>query len=135
MNPELNGLTMNDRQEQGLATRRKVLGDEYVDGVLSRVTEYNAPLQDLVNEYCWGGPWLRPGLDLKTRSVLNIAMMTTLNRPHELAIHTRGALRNGVTAEEIREVLIQAAVYAGVPAAIDAFRVTGEIIEQYNSEQ
>jgi 4-carboxymuconolactone decarboxylase len=126
---------MNDRQEQGLAIRRQVLGDEYVDGVLSRVTEYNAPFQDLLNEYCWGGPWLRPGLDLKVRSILNIGMMVALNRRQELAIHTRGALRNGVTVEEIREVLIQAAVYVGVPAAVDAFRVTGEVIEQYNSEQ
>jgi len=126
---------MNDKQEQGLAQRRQVLGNEYVDGVLRKVTDYNAPLQDVLNEYCWGGPWVRPGLDLKTRSLLNLAMMTAMNRSHELAIHTRGALRNGATAEEVREVLLQAAIYVGVPAAVDAFRVTAEVIDTYNSEQ
>jgi 4-carboxymuconolactone decarboxylase len=126
---------MNEQQERGLAIRRQVLGDAYVDGVLSKVTDYNAPLQDLLNEYCWGGPWLRDGLDLKTRSLINLAMMTAMNRPHELAVHTRGALRNGVTTDEIREVLLQAAIYCGVPAALDSFRVTAEVIDQYNSEQ
>jgi 4-carboxymuconolactone decarboxylase len=125
---------MNERQEEGLAIRRQVLGDAYVDGVLSKVTDYNAPLQDLLNEYCWGGPWLRDGLELKTRSLLNIAMMTAMNRPRELAIHTRGALRNGATTDEIREVLLQAAIYVGVPAALDAFRVTGEVIEEFAAE-
>jgi 4-carboxymuconolactone decarboxylase len=110
------------RLARGDELRRAVLGDEYVEQSRARATEFTAPLQELVTEYCWGGVWSRPGLELKTRSLLNLAMLTALNRPHELRLHVRGAVNNGCTREEIRETLLQAAVYCGLPAALDAFR-------------
>lgn len=115
-------MTDEARLAQGDELRRAVLGDEYVEQSRERATEFTAPLQELVTEYCWGAVWGRPGLDLKTRSLLNLAMLTALNRPHELRLHVRGALNNGCTREEIRETLLQAAVYCGIPAALDAFR-------------
>ena len=105
------------RFEDGLAVRRAVLGDAYVDQALAEADELSRPLQELVTEYCWGAVWTRPGLARKTRSLINVAMLTALNRPHEVRLHLRGALQNGCTKEEITEVLLQAAIYCGVPAA------------------
>ena len=109
--------------DKGMQIRRAVMGDTYVDAALKGVDAFNQPLQDLVTEYGWGAVWGREGLTRQTRSMLNIAMLSVMNRPHELRGHLRGALHNGVTPDEIREVLLQVAVYAGFPAAIDSFRV------------
>lgn len=114
----------------GEKTRRAVLGDRHVDASLAAATEFTRPLQELVTEYGWGAVWSRPGLPRKIRSMLNLAMLTALNRPHELKTHVRGALTNGVTEEEIREVLLQTAVYCGMPAAIDSFRVAREALDE-----
>lgn len=103
--------------------RKAVLGAAHVERSLNNVTEFSRPIQELVTEYCWGAVWTREGIDRKTRSLLNLAMLTTLNRSHELAVHVRGAVTNGCSDEEIQEVLIQAAVYVGVPAALESFRV------------
>jgi 4-carboxymuconolactone decarboxylase len=116
--------------DQGLATRREVLGAEYVDAAIQSADDFNRPMQELVTQYCWGDVWNRPGLDRRTRSLLNLAMLTALNRPHELKLHVRGALRNGVTRDEIREVFLQAAIYCGVPAAIDSFRSAREVFKE-----
>jgi 4-carboxymuconolactone decarboxylase len=121
MNPDL--------FQQGLQTRREVLGAEYVDAAIANADDFNRPLQELVTEYCWGDVWNRPGLDRRTRSMLNLAMLTALNRPHELKLHVKGALNNGVTKEEIREVLMQTAIYCGVPAAVDSFRNAREVFK------
>lgn len=122
MNPDL--------FDQGLDTRRAVLGAEYVDAAIAGADDFNRPLQELVTEYCWGEVWNRPGLDRRTRSMLNLAMLTALNRPHELKLHVKGALNNGVTKEEIREVLMQTAIYCGVPAAVDSFRNAREVFKE-----
>jgi 4-carboxymuconolactone decarboxylase len=122
------------RYEQGLATRREVLGSDYVDRALESVTEFTEPIQALVTEYCWGAVWTREGLDRKTRSILNLGMLTAMNRQHELAAHVRGALRNGVTPVEIREVLLQSAVYCGLPAALDAFRTAAAVIDELGTD-
>lgn len=116
--------------EAGLAVRKAVLGAEFVENAINSADDFNRPLQELVTEYCWGACWTREGLSRKTRSMLNLAMLTALNRPHELKIHVKGALRNGVTKEEIREVLLQTAIYCGVPAAVDAFRTAREAINE-----
>jgi len=126
---------MDDRTyEQGMKIRRAVVGDEYVDGALAAAGELGAPLQDLVTEYCWGAVWGRPGLERKTRSLINIAMISALNRPNELRAHVRGALRNGVTPEEISEVFLQVAAYCGFPAALDGFK-TAQAVLDAESEQ
>jgi 4-carboxymuconolactone decarboxylase len=119
-----------DVYEKGLAIRREVLGAEYVDNAIKSADAFNRPLQELVTEYCWGAVWGRPGLPRKTRSLLNLAMLTALNRPHELKLHVKGALKNGVTREEISEVLLQAAIYCGVPAAVDAFRTARDALKE-----
>ena len=119
-----------DVYEKGLAIRRDVLGAEYVDNAIKNADAFNKPLQELVTEYCWGAVWGRPGLPKKTRSMLNLAMLTALNRPHELKLHVRGALKNGVSRDEIAEVLLQAAIYCGVPAAVDAFRTAREALKE-----
>lgn len=116
--------------DRGLQTRREVLGADYVDAAIRNADDFNRPMQELVTQYCWGEIWNRPGLDRRTRSLLNLAMLTALNRPHELKLHVRGALNNGVTKDEIREVLLQAAIYCGVPAAIDGFRVAREVFKE-----
>jgi 4-carboxymuconolactone decarboxylase len=116
--------------EKGLAIRREVLGADYVDNAIRTADDFNRPLQDLVTEYCWGAVWGRPGLPKKTRSMLNLAMLTALNRPHELKLHIKGALKNGVTREEIMEVLLQTGIYCGVPAAVDAFRTARETFKE-----
>lgn len=118
----------NSRLRDGLAIRRAVLGDEYVDAALASVDEFNRDHQALVTEYCWGAIWGRPGLARKTRSLVNIALLTALGRNRELESHVRGALRNGCTSAEISEVLLQATVYCGVPAGVDAFRVARAVI-------
>ena len=115
--------------DKGLATCRAVLGAEYVDNSLKNADDFNMPMQELVTEYCWNEIWNRPGLDRRTRSFLNLAMLIALNRPHELKLHVRGAINNGLTKEEIREVFLQAAIYCGVPAAIDAFRTAKEVFK------
>src|SRR5215471_19282672 len=115
--------------DKGLGVRRKVLGDAYVDAALKNVDDFNQPLQDVLNEYCWGAIWGREGLPLKTRSMLNLAMISILNRPHELRAHLRGALRNGVTKAEITEIFLQVGCYAGAPAAVDSFRIAREFFK------
>lgn len=127
-------LTSREQFEAGLAVRRAVLGDAYVDRSLASIDDFTRDLQELVTEYCWGRVWTREELPRQTRSILNLAMMTALNRPHELAIHVRGALNNGVTRIEIREVLLQAAIYCGVPAALDAFRVARSVFDEVDAE-
>jgi 4-carboxymuconolactone decarboxylase len=112
--------------DRGLKIRREVLGAEYVDKALASADSFGKPLQDLVTEYCWGAVWGREELPKKTRSMLNLAMIATLNRPHELKAHVKGALTNGVTKDEIREIFLQVAIYAGVPAAVDSFRIARE---------
>ncbi len=119
--------------DKGLAIRREVLGADYVDNAIKSADDFNRPLQELVTEYCWGAVWGRPGLPKKTRSMLNLAMLTALNRPHELKIHVKGALKNGVSRAEIMEVLLQAAIYCGVPAAVDAFRTAREALKEAES--
>jgi 4-carboxymuconolactone decarboxylase len=115
--------------DQGLQTRREVLGAEYVDATMANADDFSRPLQELVTQYCWGDVWNRPGLDRRTRSLLNLAMLTALNRPHELKQHVKGALRNGVTKDEILEVFLHTAIYCGVPAAIDSFRSAREVFK------
>ncbi|MET1114634.1 MAG: 4-carboxymuconolactone decarboxylase [Comamonas sp.] len=116
--------------DQGLATRREVLGAEYVDASIKNATDFNIDMQEMVTQYCWGDVWNRPGLERRTRSLLNLAMITALNRPHELKLHVRGAINNGVTQDEIKEVFLQAGIYCGVPAAIDSFRVAAEVFKE-----
>ena len=120
--------------EKGMSIRRKVLGDAYVDAALKNVDDFNRPLQDFVTEYCWGGIWGREGLPPKTRSMLNLAMISILNRPHELRAHLRGALTNGVTKAEIAEIFLQVGCYAGVPAAVDSFRIAREFFKEMDSK-
>lgn len=115
--------------DQGLKTRREVLGADYVDRAIAGADDFSRPMQELVTQYCWGDVWNRPGLDRRTRSLLNLAMLGALNRPHELELHVRGALNNGVTKEEIAEVFLQLAVYCGVPAGVDAFRTARRVFE------
>src|SRR5580658_3723874 len=113
-----------------MKNRREVLGAEYVDHAMKNVDDFSRPIQELVTEYCWGAVWDRPGLDRKTRSMLNLAMLTALNRPHELKLHVNGALNNGLTKAQIMEVLLQTAIYCGVPAAVDAFRQAREAFKE-----
>jgi 4-carboxymuconolactone decarboxylase len=120
----------NSRYEQGLQVRREVLGATHVDKSLADATEFSSAMQELVTEYCWGAVWTREGLDRKTRSLLNLGMLTALNRMHELGAHVRGALTNGCTEDEIRETLLQTAIYCGVPAALESFRVAQRVIEE-----
>ncbi len=108
----------------------EVLGAEYVDQSIQNADEFNRPLQELVTEYCWNEIWNRPGLDRKTRSIVNLAMITALNRPHELKLHIKGAINNGLTKDEIREIFLQTAIYCGVPAAIDSFRNAKEVFKE-----
>lgn len=124
-----------EKFEQGLEIRREVLGAAYVDKSVDAATDITAPLQKLVTEWCWGEVWSRPGLDRRTRSFLNLAMLTALNRPHEIKLHVRGALNNGVTRDEIGEVILQAAIYCGVPAALDTLRVVNETYTQIDAEK
>lgn len=127
---------MNDElYEKGLSIRKSVLGKEFVEKSIASADDFNMPLQRLVTEYCWGAVWGRDTLSKKTRSMLNLAMLSALNRPHELKMHVAGALRNGVTKDEIREVLLQVAIYCGVPAAVDSFRTAREAINDYEKSE
>ena len=121
--------------EKGLQIRREVLGAEHVDASISQADDFSRPLQELVTEYCWGNVWSRPGLDRKTRSLINVAMLTALNRPHEVKLHLRGALNNGCSKNDIMEVLLQTAIYCGVPAAMDSLRVAKEFFQEVESKQ
>jgi 4-carboxymuconolactone decarboxylase len=112
--------------ERGLEIRKSVLGEEYVENSLKNADDFSRPMQELSTEYCWGWCWGREGLSRKTRSIVNLAMISALNRPHELKLHVKGALRNGVTRDEIREILLQVAIYCGIPAGMDAFRIARE---------
>lgn len=116
--------------ERGREIRSSVLGKDFVDQAFQTADEFNLPLQELVTEYCWGAIWGREELPRKTRSMLNLAMISALNRPHELKAHIKGALTNGVTPVEIREVLLQVAIYCGVPAAVDSFRIAREVFAE-----
>jgi 4-carboxymuconolactone decarboxylase len=116
------------RMEQGLAARRESLGDSHVENSLAAATDFSRPIQVYVTETCWGDIWSRPGLDRRTRSLVNLAMLTALNRMHEFAVHVRGARRNGCTEEEIQEVLLQTAAYCGAPAALESFRVAEKVL-------
>jgi 4-carboxymuconolactone decarboxylase len=126
--------THAETYEAGLRTRGEVLGKEHVARSMENVSDFSRPIQELVTEYCWGAIWTRPGLERRTRSMLNIAMLTALNRSHELGVHVRGALTNGVTPEEIQEVLLQAAVYVGVPAALESFRIAEAVIAEHGDD-
>ncbi|GAC1639505.1 MAG: 4-carboxymuconolactone decarboxylase [Candidatus Dormibacteraceae bacterium] len=117
-----------ERRERGMKVRRSVLGDAHVDRAEASKTAFTEEFQDLITEYCWGGPWTRPGLDKKLRSCITVAMLVALNHPEELKLHVRGALNNGVTPDELKEVLLHAAIYCGIPAANSAFRVAKEVI-------
>ncbi|MGE3149357.1 MAG: carboxymuconolactone decarboxylase family protein [Pseudorhodoplanes sp.] len=123
------------RYDRGMEIRTAVLGKDYVENAVRNANEFSKPIQDLVTEYCWGYCWGREGLSRKMRSMINLAMIGALNRPHELKAHVAGALRNGVTKEEICEVLLQLTIYAGVPAGVDAFRNAREAIDAYEKQQ
>lgn len=125
----------NELFEKGLQVRREVLGAEHVDASMSQADDFSRPLQELVTEYCWGNVWSRPGLDRKTRSLINVAMLTALNRPHEVKLHLRGALNNGCSKNDIMEVLLQTAIYCGVPAAMDSLRVAKEFFQEVEQKQ
>lgn len=120
--------------QRGLRIRSEVLGEEYVSRALANADDFTAPLQDLVTEYCWGAVWGREELPRKTRSMLNLAMISVLNRPNELRTHVKAALTNGVTREEIREIFLQVAIYGGVPAAVDSFRIANEAFDELNRD-
>jgi 4-carboxymuconolactone decarboxylase len=122
-----------ERFEKGLAIRKAVLGAEFVEQSLRLADDFNRPMQELSTEYCWGAVWGREGLTRKERSLINLAMISALNRPHELKLHVAGALRNGVTRDEIREVLLQVAIYCGVPAGMDSFRAAREALAAIDS--
>jgi len=123
----------NEVFERGLEIRKSVLGKEFVEKSFKSADEFNRPMQELVTEYCWGAVWGREGLSRKTRSLLNLAMLCALNRPHELRMHIRGALTNGVSRDEIREVFMQVSIYCGVPAGVDAFRTAREVFAEIDA--
>ena len=119
-----------ERYNDGIKTRREVLGAEYVDKSMASVDDFNRPFVEMLNAFCWNDVWNRPGLPRKTRSMLNLAMLSVLGRSHELKLHINGALNNGLTKEEIREVFMQVAVYGGVPAAVESFRCAKEVFKE-----
>jgi 4-carboxymuconolactone decarboxylase len=123
------------RYEEGLAVRRAVLGPEHVDKSLGSADDFTRPMQELVTEYCWGEIWARPGLDRRARSLINVAMLTALNRSHEIRLHVRGALNNGVTKEELMEVFMQCAIYCGIPAGMEAMRIAKEVFAEIENEK
>jgi 4-carboxymuconolactone decarboxylase len=121
---------VTDRHDRGMEVRREVLGDEHVDAAIERTTEFTADFQDLITRYAWGEIWTRPGLDRRTRSAITLTALISLGHFEELAMHVRAARRNGLTDDEIKEVLLQAAIYCGVPAANRAFAVASEVFEE-----
>ena len=116
--------------EKGLKIRREVLGADFVDKAIASADDFNRPLQEIVTQYCWGEIWGRPGLDRKTRSIINLAMLSALNRPHEVKAHVKGAINNGLTKNDIQEIFLQVAIYCGVPAAVDSFRLAREVFQE-----
>ncbi|WP_158805351.1 MULTISPECIES: carboxymuconolactone decarboxylase family protein [unclassified Acidisoma] len=118
---------MNEQFEKGLKVRKAVLGEEYVEKSLNSANHFTQAMQQLTTEWCWGEVWTREGLDRKTRSIINLSMLTALNRPHEIRVHVRGAINNGLSTDEIKEVFLQTAIYCGVPAAMDSFRIANEV--------
>lgn len=122
--------TIGDLFNEGLNLRREVLGSEYVDGSMERANDFMMEFQHITTEWCWGYAWGRDTLDKKTRSMLNLAMLTGLNRAAEIKLHVRGAINNGVSVEEIREVLLHATVYCGIPAGLDAFKAANEVLKE-----
>ncbi|MDA9432531.1 carboxymuconolactone decarboxylase family protein [Bradyrhizobium sp. CCBAU 51627] len=120
--------------DKGLEVRKAVLGEAYVNNALKNVDDFNRPFQEMLNEYCWGTVWGREELPRKTRSMLNIAMIAILNRQHEFRAHLKGALTNGVTRDEIREILMQVAIYGGMPAAVDSFRIAREVLAEIDGK-
>lgn len=127
--------SQESRYERGLRVRREVFGAAQVDRTMSAASDFTRPFQELLTEYCWGEIWSRPGLDRRTRSMLNIVMLTALNRMHELGVHVRGAVTNGVTEDEIRECLLQAAIYCGAPAALESFRTAEQILNELRADE
>lgn len=127
--------TRQETYEDGLAMRKEVLGVAHVEKSLGAVTEFSRPIQELVTEYCWGAVWTRDGLDRRTRSLVNLAMLTALHRNHELAVHVRGAITNGCTRSEIQETLLQTAIYVGVPAALESFRVAEDVLVELDRNE
>ncbi|HET6257350.1 4-carboxymuconolactone decarboxylase [Pseudonocardia sp.] len=125
----------DDRYQRGLAIRREVLGEAHVDRSLAGVSDFSRPVQEFVTSAAWGEIWSRPGLDRRTRSLLNLVMLTALNRNHELGVHVRGAVTNGCTETEIQEALLQAAVYCGAPAALESFRVAERVLGELAAER
>ena len=123
----------NEKFEKGLALRKQVLGADYVEKSMASADSFSMPMQELSTEYCWGHVWTRPGLALRDRSLINIAMISALNRPHELKLHVKAALNNGLSREEIREVILQVAVYCGVPAGIDSTRIAREAFAEVDA--
>jgi 4-carboxymuconolactone decarboxylase len=121
--------------DKGMSIRRSVLGDAYVDRAVANMNDFNKPLQELVTQYCWGEVWGREGLSKRDRSLLNLGMISILNRGHELKAHVRGALNNGLSRDEIREVLLQVAIYGGVPCAVDSFRLANEAFTDIDAEK
>lgn len=121
--------------DRGLAIRKDVLGKEFVEKSLATADEFNMPMQELTTEYCWGAVWGREDLPRKTRSMLNLAMISALNRPHELKMHVKGALRNGVSKAEIREIFLQVAIYCGIPAGVDSFRIAREAFAELEGQK
>jgi 4-carboxymuconolactone decarboxylase len=123
-----------ERFEAGLTVRREVLGAEYVDKTLAGADSFNREFQEMATEFCWGGTWARGVLERKTRSMLNLCMLSALNRPHEFKLHFRGALTNGCTLDELKEVLLQITVYCGIPAGVEAFRLAREVLDEQGIE-
>jgi 4-carboxymuconolactone decarboxylase len=128
--PALSGATHAETYERGLGIRRQVLGTAHVDRSLAQVTGFSRPVQELVTEYCWGVAWTGEALERKTRSLLNLVMLTALNRQHEFSVHVRGAINNGVTVPELQEALLQTAIYVGVPAALESFRLAEKVLKE-----
>lgn len=120
----------SERFERGLATRREVLGDAYVERSLANATDFSWPMQELTTEWCWDATWNRSDLDRRSRSLLNLGILAALNRPHEFKVHVRGAVNNGISAKELQEVCLHIGTYCGVPAALDAFRLTAEVLKE-----
>lgn len=125
-----NSKPRSERFERGLKTRKEVLGAEYVDRSIEQANDFSWAMQELTTEWCWDGTWNRPGLDRRSRSILNLGMLAGLNRPHEMKIHIRGAINNGITKDELKEIFVQVGTYCGVPAAMDCFRIGREVFKE-----
>ena len=121
--------------KQGLAVRREVLGADYVDSSLARADDFNAAFQQMTTEIAWGMCWSRPGIDRKTRSMINLTMLSALNRGAELRLHLKAALTNGVSRDEIKEILMQVGAYCGIPAALESFKIATEVLAEYDEAQ